>query len=107
MIDKFTFGNSPAALDLTQIIIENNFTYKKTRKLTQILNSFNRIIYVTNHLELEHSMYLVRLVYEDCKKKCDILDEKIKSHALTVLSTSYKEWQRRKKTQLSKKKRNK
>ena len=106
MIDKFTFGNSPAALDLTQIIIENGFTYKKTRKLTHILNNFHRMITLTNHMELEVSMYLVRLVYEDSKAKCEVLDEKIRSHALTVLTTAYREWQRRKKVNQSKKKRN-
>ncbi len=104
MIDIYTYGDSPAAINLAHIINENEYTYKTTRKITRILNGFSNIITSTNHIDLETSTYLMDLVYHDFVKKCDGLEnEKVRKHTLTVLSTRYKYWQRRKNTQRSKK----
>lgn len=104
MIDLYTYGDSPAAVNLAHIINENGFEYKTTRKITRILNGFSNIITSTNHIDIETSAYLMALVYHDFVIKCDALEnEKIRKHTLTVLSTRYKHWQRRKNTQKSKK----
>ena len=104
MQDIETYGDSPAAINLAHIINENEHTYKTTRKITRILNGFSNIITSTNHIDLETSTYLMDLVYHDFVKKCDGLEnEKVRKHTLTVLSTRYKYWQRRKNTQRSKK----
>ena len=104
MIDIYTYGDSPAAINLAHIINENEHTYKTTRKITRILNGFSNIITSTNHIDLETCTYLMDLVDHDFVKKCDGLEnEKVRKHTLTVLSTRYKYWQRRINTQRSKK----
>ncbi len=96
MIDKHTYGDSPAAIDLVRIIQENDLHYFVTRKITRILNGFNNVLVATNHVEKKYLIQLIALVYEDFEKKCDSLDERVISHTKTVLRTTYKNWQRRK-----------
>ena len=94
MIDKNTFGDSPAAIDLAEIINENGY---KCDKISRILNEFSEILIETNNIPTDTSINMIAIIYSHYKNKCDeISDEKLRSFTKNVLSTNYKGWQFRK-----------
>lgn len=101
-IDLNTFGSSPAAIKLAEMINEQEYN---PRRVSNILNSFNSMIYHTNSIDVTAAIHIMRLVYEDSIKKCNSLDAPFDSYTKNVLNTSYKLWHKRKNTQQPRKNR--
>lgn len=104
MIDLNTFGDSPAAIILANIVIDKKY---RTDKISRILNEFNKILVETNHIHVNTSINLISIIYNYYIDKCDIMidDDEIKTFTKNVLSTTYKRWQFRKNTLQPKKNR--
>ena len=101
-LDLNTFGGSIAAIRLAEMVNERDYN---PRKITNILISFNSMIYHTNSIDITAAIQLMRLVYEDSIKKCETLESPFDSYTKNVLNTSYKLWHKRKNTQQPRKNR--
>lgn len=92
-LDKNTFGDSPAAIVLVDIINERKL---RSDKVTNILVSFNSKIRDLNGVNVTTAIYIMHLVYQDHINKCDSLPEPLNTYTKNVLSTIFKNWQKRK-----------
>ena len=92
-IDDATFGNSPAALKLAQILRDKN-DGRLLRKTCRIVSRFAdqfaliRKIQISSFREEGQRKYLSQLVYSDAEAtlKTMAIDEEIKSFILNVLT---------------------
>ncbi len=102
IIDKNTFGHSPAAIKLAEIVNEMG---ERSDKVSRILVHFNTIIKNLNGVDVTSAIYIMELAYKDHINKCDSLPTPLNTYTKSVLSTSYKLWQVRKNTKQPKKNR--
>lgn len=92
-LDRNTFGDSPAAIVLVDIINERKL---RSDKVTKILVSFNSKIRDLNGVNVTTAIYIMHLAYQDHINKCDSLPEPLNTYTKNVLSAIYKNWQKRK-----------
>lgn len=93
----FTFGNSPAAINLCQEL-ERTSKYRK-RKITRLLDRFYCMTngLIKSNMSRENKEYFLQLLYEDNRKNIKASNAKqyLTDLTLNVLSTIHKEKLRR------------
>jgi hypothetical protein len=92
-LDDRTFGDSPAAINMVQIINERGLN---PRKPSRLLNRFNKILVDLNHVDLTTAIHVVNLVYLESYEKCETFEEPLNTFTQNILSTKFKQWQIRK-----------
>ena len=101
-LNERTFGDSPAAITMVQIINERGLNTKKPGRL---LTRFNKIIADLNHVDLTTAIHVMHLVYEESYDKCESFEEPLNSYTQNVLSSIFKQWLMRKRASEPKKNR--
>lgn len=96
-LDKGTFGNSPAAIKLVEIINEKNV---KPAKIAKILTSFDKILADISHVNVTSAIKIVSLLYKEYSNKCKTLESPLDTFTHNVLNTKYKMWLKKKNTQI-------
>lgn len=89
MINKFTFGNSPAALVLAAMVNEQNYP---TNKISKILNGYSTMVNAIKDVDLNHRITLVNILYTQYKQGCDSLPTPFNTYTKNVLNTTHKKW---------------
>lgn len=92
-IDYKTFGDSPAAIKMAQIIVERDLDFRKPARL---LNRFDKITNDLNHVDVTSAIHLMNLLYKESCEKCEAFEEPLNTYTQNVLSTKFKKWQTRK-----------
>lgn len=101
-LDKGTFGNSPAAIKLVEIMNEKNV---KPTKIAKILTSFDKILADISHVNVTSAIKIVGLLYTEYTIKCKTLESPFDTYTHNVLNTKYKMWLKKKNAQLPRKNR--
>jgi hypothetical protein len=91
VLDPFTFGNTPAAVNLADILSkEDGKTRRKVAsKVHHYFELFKSALEISDPRQQKE---IVALIYQKCKFVIAKLDTqaKVKSHAINVLQTRYK-----------------
>lgn len=87
MIDKNTFGESPASIVLCDML---NQTGYNSRKIGRLFNNFDKVIIETSSVDLKIRMILVELYYNESLTKCDNFPTPLNTYSKNVLSGKYK-----------------
>jgi hypothetical protein len=96
-LDKGTFGNSPAAIKLVEILNENNI---RPTRVANILNSFDKILADISHVNVTSAIKIVTMLYKEYSKKCEFLESPLDTFTHNVLNTKYKMWLKKKNAQM-------
>lgn len=89
-LDLYTFGNSPAAINLVKILNETNF---QTKKISSIYAKFNHTLHELEKIDSKIAIGLAKILYMNHKAKYfSDYPEDIKTHCLNVLSMYFKVW---------------
>lgn len=89
MLDIGTYGNTPAAIKLVEIINEKNINSYPIGKL---LCAFNTTLNELTKINSRIGIGLVKMVYMQSSEKAKKLNPEISSYVQNVLSTKYKLW---------------
>ena len=92
-LDDKTFGDSPAAIKMTQIIIERGLDFRKPARL---LHRFDKIVNDLNNVDITTAIHLMNLLYKESYETCETFTEPLNTYTQNVLSTKFKKWQVRK-----------
>jgi hypothetical protein len=103
-LDERTFGDSPAAITMVNIINERGLD---SRKPARLLNRFDKIVNDINHVDVTSAIHLMHLLYKESYEKCETFEEPLNTYTQNVLATKFKIWQKRKTTLTPKKNRKK
>jgi hypothetical protein len=89
MLEARTFGGTPAAIKLAEIINEKNLPHYKVGRF---LSSFNLTLSEIGKIDTRVSINIAKMVYiQFCSKTEDFPDE-IKTFVRNLISTKFKIW---------------
>jgi hypothetical protein len=89
-LDKGHFGNSPAAVTLSNIINDNQLGYHS--KISRMLTNYNRILNELKKTHTEVSVGLVQMVYKNYSESADKLPDDVRTFVHNLLTAKYRIW---------------
>lgn len=92
-----TFGCSPAAIRLAELINEKNHN---PRKIARTLEAFNRLLSELTKVDSKIGFGIAHTMYLNYCNYCNTLPVPFDTYTRNVLSTNYKVWQVKNKTQV-------
>jgi len=88
-LDERTFGDSPAAIKLAQIINENNLD---SSRVSKFLQKFNERLKSINHLDKDMANYLGQLIFKEMSKYCTLIPKPLNTYTHNVMCAKYRDW---------------
>ena len=93
MLDKNTFGDSPAAETLIKLIIDKTESRKILSKVSRVLERYSRIVNLVGSTDFHLGDYVLKLALKSELKIVDgWSEEEVKSYTKNLLDAKYKNW---------------
>lgn len=89
MIDKGTFGNTPAAIKLAEIINERNIPY---RRIGNLLGTFNTILNEMSNVHSKVSITVVKIIRDKFLLDADKFPLEVRSYVKNLIIGKYRHW---------------
>lgn len=100
MLDSGTFGNSPAAITLVDIINEKNIPHAKIGKT---LSGFNLMLNELSKLDTKISVGLAHIIYIDYKSKMNEFPSEVRTFIENLITAKFRIWMKENRGQKPKK----